>query len=108
MGAQWYCDKGCRDEGGKKMNSMTVEEYKRKSRGMETSDARKGLIVHAVIVAGVSTLLAVINVTLVPQFLWCVFPAAGMTAGVIVHYLFGFRRLDRSLEQKELRVEQWR
>lgn len=90
------------------MDNMSVEEYKRKSRELETSDARKGLIAHVVIVTAVGALLTAINITFVGGFLWCVFPIAGMAVGVAVHYLFGVCLLDRCLEQKETRIEEWR
>ena len=90
------------------MENMNVDEYKRRSRELETRDAKKGLIAHAVIVTAVGVLLTAINVTLVSEVLWCVFPITGMAIGVAVHYLFGVRLLDRALEQKEMRIEGWR
>lgn len=90
------------------MENLNIEEYKRRSRELETKDARKGLIAHAVVVTAVGALLTAINLAFVSEFLWCVFPITGMAIGVAVHYLFGIRLLDRALEQKEMRIEGWR
>ena len=90
------------------MESMSVEEYKQKSREYEMNESRKGLIAHTVVVSAVSVLLAAINLTVSPEFMWFVFPAAGMSVGVVMHYVFGVRLAGRFLAQREKRVEEWR
>ncbi len=90
------------------MENMTIDEYKRRSRELETRDAKKGLIAHAVVVTAVGALLTAINLTFVSEFLWFPFPITGMVVGVAVHYLFGVRLLDRALDQREMRIEAWR
>jgi hypothetical protein len=90
------------------MENMTVEEYKKKSRGYEMSEARKGLIVHTAITGVVSTVLAVVNLTLVPQVIWFVFPVVGMSIGVAVHYFLGVRLASKFMEARERGIESWR
>ena len=57
--------------------------------------ARIGMLAHAVIYVIVSAILVAVNVTFVPQFLWFVFPVAGMGIGVAMHYLFGVYLVER-------------
>jgi hypothetical protein len=52
-------------------------------------DAKKGMIVHAVVYVCVSALLAAINLLLVTDVIWFVYPLIGMGIGVTMHYLFG-------------------
>lgn len=90
------------------MENMTVEEYKAKNKEFEIAEAKKGMIAHSVITVAVIGLLTLINLTLVPQFYWFIFPAIGMTIGLAAHYIFGYRLVDRWVERKEKRVEEWR
>jgi hypothetical protein len=90
------------------MENMSIDEYKKRSRELETMDAKKGMIAHALVVTAVGTLLTAINAAFVSEFLWCVFPIVGMTIGVAAHYIFGVRLLDRYLERNEMRIEGWR
>jgi len=90
------------------METMSVEQYKQKSRELELREARNGLIAHALVITGVSVLLTAINLTFVPEFTWFVFPVAGMSFGVLVHYIFGVRLANRWIDQKEARIDQWR
>lgn len=53
---------------------------------------KTGIIIHSIVTLGVSALLAVINLTLCPQFLWFFFPVAGMSIGLAAHYFLGYRR----------------
>jgi hypothetical protein len=90
------------------MENMTVEEYQKRSREYDMSEARKGLMVHAGITAVVSIVLAIVNLTFVPQFVWFVFPVAGMSIGVAAHYVFGVRLAPRFIDDRERRIENWR
>jgi hypothetical protein len=90
------------------MENMGAEEYKRKSREYEIRESRKGLMVHAAIVSVVSIMLAFINLTYASEFMWFVFPMAGMAIGVVMHYLFGVRLASTFIAQREKRIEEWR
>jgi hypothetical protein len=91
-----------------KMENMTVEEYRKRSREYEMSEARKGLLVHAAITAVVSIVLAAVNLAFVPQFIWFIFPVVGMSIGMAAHYVFGVRMASRFIEDRERRIENWR
>jgi hypothetical protein len=58
---------------------------------------RRGFRIHRTVYMFVIPMLAVINILLVPEFLWFFFPAAGWGFGLTMHYLFGVRRLEKSL-----------
>jgi hypothetical protein len=93
----------------KEMNgTMSVEEYKQKSREYEAAEARKGMIAHAAITVVVSTVLVTVNLVLVPEFLWSIFPLVGMSIGLGMHYLFGVRLMDRFAADRERRIDEWR
>jgi hypothetical protein len=90
------------------MENMTIEEYKKKSREYEVSEARKGWIVHTAITGIVSMVLVVVNLTLVPQAIWFVFPVVGMSIGVAVHYFLGVRLAPKFMKARERGIENWR
>jgi hypothetical protein len=52
-------------------------------------DERRGFWIHAIVALFVITLLAVINMLTLAEFPWFLFPLAGMSLGVAVHYYFG-------------------
>jgi hypothetical protein len=52
-------------------------------------DARKGMMAHAIVYVCVSVLLATINLLLVPNVIWFIYPVIGMGIGLAMHYLFG-------------------
>jgi len=58
----------------------------------------KGLTVHAIVTLGVVCLLAIINLSVTPWFLWFLFPLAGMSIGLALHYflyMVGAKRSGR-------------
>jgi len=56
---------------------------------------RKAFRVHRWIYLTVVTILATINLAVVPHYLWFVYPLLGWGFGVTMHYVFGVRRLER-------------
>lgn len=90
------------------MTGMTTEEYRTRSREYEMREARKGLIAHTLVVTAVSALPAGINLFFTPAVLWFIFPLAGMTFGVVIHYALGYRLANLWLDKKERRMEEWR
>lgn len=49
----------------------------------------KGFKIHAIVTIFVIMLLVIVNLLVVPEFLWFVFPLFGMSFGLAVHYYFG-------------------
>lgn len=86
-------------------DDMTVAEYKERMYAVERKENRKGLVAHAVVVTMVGLLLATVNMLLMPEFVWFVFPAVGMSAGVALHYLFAILLYDRDVRRREHMIE---
>jgi hypothetical protein len=74
---------------------------------LSPAEARLGLLIHAVITAVVWAILIPINVLVAPEFPWSVFVVAGMSIGLLIHYLFGVRWLGRTVEARQRKVERW-
>jgi hypothetical protein len=58
---------------------------------MNNKEEMKGFKIHAAVTVFVLALLIGINLLVIPEFLWFLFPLLGMTIGLIVHYYFGIR-----------------
>ncbi|WP_366924573.1 2TM domain-containing protein [Metallumcola ferriviriculae] len=59
----------------KKFDKNRVEEEKR------------GFVIHRMVYFCVITLLAFINLTFSPEFIWFVFPLIGWGLGLTIHYI---------------------
>jgi len=85
-------------------DTISLADYQRAERELDTQRARIGFIVHAVITVAVGIALVLINIFVAPEFPWSPFPVAGMSIGLGFHY-FGIRRIDRVLLARQLEVE---
>jgi len=54
---------------------------------MKVEDEKRGFRIHRTVYLCVISLLAFINLTFVPGFIWFVFPLIGWGIGLSVHYL---------------------
>jgi len=61
------------------------------------NEQRRGFRIHRLVYLCVIPLLAIINLTFVPEFLWFLFPTIGWGIGLTMHYVFGVRRLKESM-----------
>ena len=88
---------------------ITAEEYERAERALMLDEARIGWFVHALVYALVNTGLIVLNVLLVvhtsANFYWFPFPLIGWGVGLTMHYYFGYRHADRTIEARQRKVE---
>ena len=50
-------------------------------------EERKGLKIHSFVTLCVAILVTIINLAVCPQFLWFFFPVAGMSIGLLFHYM---------------------
>lgn len=70
------------------MNTKTAMEYEadteEKIRGIKI-----GMMAHAIVFVGVSSLLTAINALVTPDELWAIYPVVGMSIGVVMHYIMG-------------------
>jgi len=64
----------------------------------QLDEERRGFQIHRLVYSIVIPVLAIMNLTFVPEFLWFLFPMIGWGIGLTMHYLFGVRRLAESLE----------
>jgi hypothetical protein len=62
-------------------------------------DAKKGMLAHAIVYVCVSALLTAINLLLVKDVVWFVYPVIGMGIGVTMHYLFGIVLFSRKARE---------
>jgi len=85
--------------------TLTVQEYEAAEKDLEAEGSHRGLAIHVVITIAVSAALIVVNVLAVPQFPWSPFPVVGMGIGLLAHYLFGVRWLERSIERHQWEIE---
>jgi hypothetical protein len=56
---------------------------------MNNREEMKGFKIHAAVTVFVLAILIVVNLVVVPEFLWFLFPLFGMAIGLAVHYYFG-------------------
>ena len=56
---------------------------------MNEKEEMKGFKIHAIVTIFVIMLLVIVNLLVVPEFLWFVFPLFGMSFGLAVYYYFG-------------------
>lgn len=85
--------------------TLTVTEYEAAEKDLEAEGSRRGLAIHAAITIAVSAALIIVNVLAAPQFPWSPFPVVGMGIGLLAHYLFGVRWLERSIEGHQREIE---
>jgi hypothetical protein len=88
------------------MQEITVADYKRADRQLEREEARRGFTIHAIVYALVMTGLIILNLTVATEFPWAVFPLVGWGIGLTMHYLFGLRWVDKTIGDRQARIEQ--
>jgi hypothetical protein len=86
-------------------HTITLQEYERAQRMLAQEGGRKGLIAHGVVTVLVSVLLVAINFTLADAFPWSAFAVGGMTIGMLVHWWFGYRKLEADLTARQHEIE---
>ena len=69
-------------------NKMSTETMQQK----DVKEEMKGFQIHRTVYLCVSTLLAIINLSVTPEFLWFLFPLTGMGLGLSLHYYLAIKR----------------
>jgi hypothetical protein len=85
---------------------ITVEEYRDAYRDMMKKEERKGFAIHRLVYICVNVVLITINLLFVREFIWFVFPLVGWGIGLTMHYIFGVKKLDKTLRDREERANQ--
>ena len=88
------------------MQRVTLEQYEKAELELQTEEARRGFLIHAVIYGLVQIGLIVINLLVASEFIWFPFPLVGWGIGLTMHYLFGVRGLGRVVRQHQEKVEE--
>jgi 2TM domain len=91
---------------GSWMREITLEDYKQADRELEREEARRGLIIHAIVYTVVMTGLIILNLTVATEFPWAVFPLVCWGFGLTLHYLFGVRWVGKVITDRQAKVEQ--
>ncbi len=65
---------------------------------IRSRDEERGFRIHRLVYLCIIPLLAIINITVVPEFLWFIFPMIGWGIGLTMHYLFAARESKQSVE----------
>lgn len=90
--------------------SITVQQYEQAEREVIREEERRGFMVHATAYVLVNILLVAINLILIAQtsddFIWFVFPLVGWGFGLAMHYLFGVRRMESNITERQHRIEE--
>jgi hypothetical protein len=83
---------------------MTLDQYRNTYKDMRRREEKRGFRIHLIVYLCVVPVLAVVNLVFVPQFLWFFFPLFGWGFGLTMHYIFGYRRLEKNLKHEEQRI----
>ena len=89
-----------------KVREITLEDYKAADQQLEREQARRGFTIHAIVYALVMTGLIILNLTVATEFPWAVFPLVCWGIGLTAHYLFGLRWADKTITDRQTRIEQ--
>ena len=85
--------------------SISLEEYKKAYRKIRREEEMKNFFIHLVIYIFVNSLLISVNLMYFPKILWFFYPLIGWGIGIIIHYLFGIRWLEKTLKEREIKAE---
>ncbi|GAB6075205.1 2TM domain-containing protein [Desulfurobacterium crinifex] len=79
-----------------------LEEYKKAYREVRKEKERKAFIIHLIVYVVVNSILVIANILYTPEVLWFFYPLIiwGVT-GIVPHYLFAIRWLDKELSKEE-------
>jgi 2TM domain len=86
-------------------SNVTVERYKKAYRDMIIRTEKKAFTIHAIAYAIGNSILIAINLLVVPQFLWFVFPFIVCGSGLAIHYYLGVRNAPRRIDKDEMMAE---
>jgi hypothetical protein len=87
------------------MATISLKDYQRAEREASITQARIGIWAHAAVTVLVCAAVIAINVVVAPEFPWSVFPVAGMTLGLFLHWWFGYRHLEEMIQRHQAEIE---
>lgn len=87
------------------VDSISLADYERAEAELRAREGRISFAVDAVLYVLVNTLLVVVNLVYVPEFLWFYIPLVGWGIGLTIHYLVTVRFTGRATDDWQARVE---
>jgi hypothetical protein len=98
------------DERVKGVHAMlTAEQYREAEFGYSLAESKRGFKIHATVYALVMTGLIVLNSLLIAytdvNFPWVFFPLVGWGIGLTFHYIYGYRRAEIPIRERQHAVE---
>ncbi len=84
---------------------IKLADYHQADRKLRAEQDKKGFKINLTAYIIVNSILATINLLVVPEFIWFVFPLVGWGIGVTMHYIFGVRLAERFLKAEEAKAE---
>jgi Na+-driven multidrug efflux pump len=93
----------------KEVIMLTADQYREAEFGYSLTEAKRGFKIHATVYALVMTGLIVLNALLIAytdaNFPWVVFPLVGWGIGLTFHYVYGYRRAEIPIRERQENVE---
>jgi len=68
-------------------------------------EGKRGFSVHLVVYVLVNAMLIAINFIYSPEVIWFFYPLICWGIGISMHYLFGVRRIEKDLKEREAKAE---
>jgi 2TM domain len=84
---------------------ITLAAYKQAEAELRIEEGRISFLVHACIYVLVNALLIVLNLLVVPEYLWFFYPLIAWGIGLSLHYLYEVRWVHRMIEDREAKME---
>jgi hypothetical protein len=88
---------------------LTADQYRKAEFGYSLAESKRGFKIHALVYALVMTGLIVLNALLIAftdaNFPWVFFPLVGWGIGLTFHYIYGFRRVEVPIRERQRKVE---
>ena len=81
-----------------------LEQYRSARREVEYEDVYYWFKLHLVVYVAVNSVVAVLNILLMPERLWFYWPLIGWGMGLACHYVFGVRMFNKWWEETEKRI----
>ncbi len=86
-------------------DEITLAEYQSAYRTMHKHQGKIGFAIHSAVYVVVNSALAAVNLLLVPEVTWFIYPIIGWGVGLTLHYTLAVRLLDRFLRADEATAE---
>lgn len=84
---------------------VTLAAYKQAEAELRIEEGRLGFLTHTIIYVLVNALLIVLNLLVVPGYIWFFYPLIAWGIGLSLHYLYEVRWVRRMIEDREAKVE---